>query len=96
MKSKLWIAVAGIALATAPQVSHAQGLEIWNRNCMRLYNKWKRQPRHKAFAVATSARMQACGAAWKARSVKAAKQTALKACRSAAEDNAPCRITKAE
>jgi len=78
--------------------AHAQGLELWNRNCQKEYKKWKSSANHKAFAVTNSVTAtgegQACG--WTAGhpTKSAAESAAIKSCQSA--HYGICRVMKSE
>jgi hypothetical protein len=81
--------------------AHAQGLEFWNKNCMKAYKKWKTLANHKAFAVSNSNSGggigQACGYSWSAPSKSAAEKVAIKSCEGEKlYRSGKCYVTKSE
>ena len=80
--------------------AHAQGIETWNRACMKAYKKWKTMAKHKAFAVSNSSYgghdSQTCGYSWAAPSKAAAEQSAIKSCEGPKYRPGKCRVTKSE
>jgi hypothetical protein len=95
LRASLLIVAFGIGLQdTSPAVA-APGIQPWNTTCNRIYSQWKKKPNHKAFTVANSSAGQACGGSWSANSIKAAEESALKACKKASEE-AHCSIVKSE
>ena len=96
MKLKLCLLALVLTLPPITEASAAPGVDPRNRNCLRFYKQWQAQPSHKAFAVATDDRGQACGGSWGARSRKEAEARARKWCRKFAENGAYCRITESK
>jgi hypothetical protein len=69
-------------LATPP--ASAQGLEAWNRPCLKLYKKWKPLSKHKAFAVSNSnaggGLGQSCAYSYEYPTTAGAEAAAIKTC----------------
>jgi hypothetical protein len=79
----------------------AQGLDFWNKPCLKAYKKWKTLAPHKAFAVSNSnsggGLGQSCGYTWSAPSKSVAEKGAVRSC----EDEkryrfGKCYVTKSE
>ncbi len=54
VKSGLVIAVMSPLIAFEAVPTSAQGIEMWNKPCLKEYKKWKTLAKHKAFAVSNS------------------------------------------
>jgi hypothetical protein len=71
-----------VELATAP--ASAQGLEPWNKPCLKYYKKWKTMAKHKAFAVSNSNAGggigQSCAYSYAHPTKAAAEAAAIKSC----------------
>ena len=83
--------------AATPVLAEA-GLEFWNKNCKKIYSKFKTMPKHKAFAVsntALDATGQSCGASWGANSKAAAEAQAKRSCKHP-QVAGSCRVTRSE
>ena len=111
MDSKYWIiksckillvaavlAPPGESLVTPAQ---AQGLDFWNKPCLKAYKKWKTLAPHKAFAVSNSnsggGLGQACGYTWSAPSRSAAEKGAVKSCEGEKRyRSGKCYVTKSQ
>jgi len=81
--------------------AHAQGLDFWNKPCLKAYKKWKTLAPHKAFAVSNSNSGgwlgQACGYSWSAPSKSAAEKGAVKSCEGEKRyRGGKCYVTKSE
>ena len=67
----------------APRAA-AQGLEAWNKPCLKEYKKWKTLAKHKAFAVSNSnagaGLGQACGYSYSYPTKAGAEAAAIKSC----------------
>jgi hypothetical protein len=87
--------LANVQLVYEP-ASAAPGVQPWNTGCNRLYNQWKKKPKHKAFVVSTSTSGQACGVTWGYPTIESAKKNAVIWCNKAHNVGANCVITKAE
>ena len=79
----------------------AQGLEFWNKPCLKLYKKWKSEAEHKAFAVsnsnAGSQTGQSCAYSYKYPSKASAEAAAVKSCESERHyRSGRCYVTKSE
>ncbi|MEQ1525052.1 MAG: hypothetical protein ABL936_27665 [Aestuariivirga sp.] len=79
----------------------AQGLDFWNKPCLKAYKKWKTLAPHKAFAVSNSNSGggigQACGYTWSAPSKSAAEKGAVKSCEGEKRyRGGKCYVTKSE
>jgi hypothetical protein len=79
----------------------AQGLDFWNKPCLKAYKKWKTLAPHKAFAVSNSnsggGLGQACGYTWSAPSKSAAEKGAVKSCEGEKRyRSGKCYVTKSE
>jgi hypothetical protein len=79
--------------------AHAQGLEFWNKNCLKAYRQWKTLPRHKAFAVSNSKSGgglgQSCGYTWSAPTKSAAEKGAVQSCEGG-KRSSRCYVTKSK
>ena len=64
--------------------SSAQGIEMWNKPCLKAYKKWKTLTNHKAFAISNSSAGaglgQSCAYTYSSPSKGAAKAAAIKSC----------------
>lgn len=96
MKRLILCLVLGIVSFESMEALAAPGVHPRNIPCIKFYNEWKKKPKHRAFAVATSSEAQACGGSWGHRSKEAAIADAKKWCKKAALENAACNVTKAE
>ena len=78
--------------------AQAQGIEFWNKGCLKAYKKWKTLATHKAFALTNSnagaGNRQACGYSWAAPSKAVAEQNAIKSCQ--AQNSGKCYVTKSK
>ena len=86
-----------VPLATT-QVEAQAGLDFRNRNCLKLYARYKTMPKHKAFAVSNTAldpSAQSCGTMWAAASKAAAEAGAMRVCRNPHVAGS-CRISVSE
>jgi hypothetical protein len=86
-------------LATAP--ASAQGLETWNKPCLKLYKKWKTTAKHTAFAVSNSSaggRLgQSCGYLYDYPTKAGAEVAAIKFCETDKRyRSGRCYVTKSE
>lgn len=86
-------------LLVAP--AQAQGLDSWNKPCLKAYKKWKALAPHKAFAVSNSSAGggtgQACGYTWSAPTKSAAEKGAVKSCEGEKTyRSGKCYVTKSE
>jgi hypothetical protein len=82
----------------ATQVQAQAGLDLRNRNCLKLYDRFKTSPKHKAFAVSNTAldsSAQSCGTMWSAASKAAAEAGAMRACKNP-HVGGSCRISLSE
>ncbi len=90
------VILPSVELSLTP--AQAQGLDMWNRNCLKAFKKWKTLGRHKAFAVSNSGsgggNAQACGYTWSAPSKSAAEKGAITSCQG--ERVGKCYVTKSE
>ena len=84
------------AMLPAAEAMAAPGVSSWNRNCIRIYNQWKKKPKHKAFAVIRVDNTESCGSTWGAPSRKAAEASAQKWCKKATFGGGTCRVTASE
>ena len=96
-----------LAALTLPSIetfgtpAHAQGLELWNTDCLKAYKKWKTLASHKAFAVSNSnaggGNGQSCGYSWSTPSKSAAEKLAVKSCEEEKSfRSGKCYVTKSE
>jgi hypothetical protein len=70
-----------LGLVIGVQPANAARIEPWNSSCLKDYRQWKKQPKHKAFAVTkVYSNGQGCGSSWSWQSAKAARQDALRQC----------------
>lgn len=71
-----------VEIATAP--ARSQGLEAWNKPCLKEYKKWKTLAKHKAFAVSNSnagaGLGQSCAYSYSYPTKAGAEAVAIKAC----------------
>jgi len=86
-------------LAVAP--AQAQGIEFWNKPCLKAYKKWKTLGKHKAFALSNSNAGggvgQTCGYSWSAPTKAAAEKAAIKSCEGEKiYRSGKCRVTKSQ
>jgi hypothetical protein len=96
--------VAAVMLASIEPLvtpAHAQGLDLWNKNCLKAYKKWKTLANHKAFAVSNSNSGggigQACGYSWSGPTKSAAEKAAIKSCEGEkVYRSGKCYVTKSE
>lgn len=103
-KSCKILLAAAVILPSAESLvmpAQAQGLDSWNKPCLKAYKKWKTLARHKAFAVSNSnsggALGQACGYSWSAPSKGAAEKSAVKSCEGEKRyRGGKCYVTKSE
>jgi hypothetical protein len=82
VKIGLVVAVMSPLAATAP--ASAQGIEMWNKPCLKFYKKWKQFAKHKAFAVSNSSAGggigQSCGYSYDYPTKAGAEVAAVKSC----------------
>ena len=88
-----------VELSNAP--ASAQGLELWNKDCLKAYKKWKTEAKHKAFAVSNSGagggNGQSCGLSWAASTKSGAESAAIKSCETEKRyRSGKCYVTKSE
>ena len=86
-------------LAVAP--AQAQGIEFWNKGCLKAYKKWKTLGNHKAFALSNSNAGggvgQTCGYSWSAPTKAAAEKAAIRSCEGEKiYRSGKCRVTKSQ
>lgn len=86
-------------LAVAP--AQSQGIEFWNKPCLKAYKKWKTLGNHKAFALSNSNAGggvgQTCGYSWSAPTKAAAEKAAIKSCEGEKiYRSGKCRVTKSQ
>ncbi len=100
---KILLAAAMISVScesfAAP--AHAQGVEFWNKDCLKAYKKWKTLANHKAFAVSNSnsggGLGQSCGYSWSAPTKSAAEKAAVKSCEGEKRyRSGKCHVTKSQ
>lgn len=85
-------------VVTAP--ASAQGLEFWNKSCLKLYKKWKTSAKHRAFAVSNSSAGgglgQSCGYSYDYPTKASAEVAAIKSCEQQKYRSGRCYVVKSE
>ena len=84
-----------IEVSGTPAVS--QGVQLWNKNCKKLYKKWEAASKHKAFATTNPGAnpdAQACGYSWAYATKDGAENSAIAACKR--ERQGTCWIIRSE
>lgn len=71
-----------VVVATAP--ASAQGIEMWNKPCLKFYKKWETLAKHKAFAISNSnaggSLGQSCSYSYSYPTKASAEGSAIKSC----------------
>ena len=87
-----------IELFSAP--ASAQGIEMWNKPCLKLYKTWKSLAKHKAFVVSNSIAGggdgQSCAYSYRASTKAAAENAAIKSCESEKHGSGRCYVMRSE
>jgi hypothetical protein len=87
-----------VELSRAPAA--AQGIEAWNRPCLKAYKKWKSLAKHKAFVVSNSnaggGLGQSCAYTHAASTKAGAESAAIKSCEAERYNSGRCYVMKFE
>lgn len=78
----------------------AQGIEFWNKPCLKAYKTWKSLAKHKAFVVSNSSAGggggQSCAYTHGASTKAAAENAAIKSCEAEKHGSGRCYVMKSE
>jgi hypothetical protein len=87
-----------VELSRAP--ASAQGIEVWNKPCLKAYKKWKSEAKHKAFVVSNSSAGgglgQSCAETHAASTKAGAERAAIKSCETEKHGSGRCYVMKSE
>jgi hypothetical protein len=87
-----------VGLSRAP--ASAQGIEAWNKPCLKAYQKWKSLAKHKAFVVSNSnaggGGGQSCAESHAASTKAGAESAAIKSCETEKHGAGRCYVMKSE